>query len=1584
MALPKWQIPVGSLGIVPELDIWTFPPPGIPIATDLSGGELEYFLVSGKLPLGIQVIRAGKLLIPSTGLYQPTLLQGVPVSELGPDQNVTYTFTIRARNTSTGGIADRTFTLTVTNISPPIIVTPPRNSYLGLYIDGSIVNTQLEAVEFLPGANLIWSLKSGDLPETLTLSPSGLLEGYILPIDNTAPGYIPYWDRTTWNYLGWDFPVVAISKTFTFTVEVSDGFSYDLSTYTLRVFPRGTLTCDNDELEVDSTSIGINITDLKHDPIILTKQEDFVAVRDTSYFSFKINAIDLDDDRLKYAVPSSATGAYDEQQFDDNNLSYPYVASTRSGANLYAGVFPNASVSSTLIDSTTSRSTYNYTRAGYKPGDPVKVFVINDTETGSGYWALANVTSLVTVRISGNTKINANIGAYITQGNASSANALISNVSATVGTISLTGQTVTGYINTVLPSYVLGFSGNITASPGNYLTQPISGANAKVISVVRTGTLTFNDTVFTDWPTEADANIIVSGGLYIGDTITQISSGANAVVTQNFDTANNLAYVTFTSGTFTIGSGNIKITGGGANVSANSVVVTTLYPTSSNVFTTSANVLFLNGNTSLSNTQVNVTSITGNIRINGSWLSPNVRIISSTKDSQQITFSANIGDVITQVGNTGNAVVTETVSDTIKIPVKFNSGVFGLQSGNVRINGTDIGIWITGLEQTSNPFNISVTQGQYITQGTANAVVIANVVNGTTIPVRFLANTNFTSGNILSNVKLNGSNINAYPRDVICNTDIAATYLNPNNLFVFNWPYLSNGAASISGTSTGSKITSLVGVGTDLWLPSPVGEEGTVGFDEGRYDQGVLALPPGITLDEDSGWLTGIIPSQAVSRADYQFEISAYKADENNYIDSKLYTLTVLGDLNNRIDWISPIDLGTIDTGKVSDLFVYAVSALGKTVFYELAPNSYLRLPQGLQLSLNGLITGRVSFEVFSLDQGLTTIDGGDTSFDFKYEFTVVARDSGNTVRENRTFTLTIRQFDKIPYENLYLKAMPTLAQRKQFESILTDQSIFPMEKIYRFEDPWFGLSKDIKTLFIAGLSPATVEQYAIAAQTNHFTKRLTFGNIKTAQALDSNFNVKYEVVYLEVYDSNTVNQHSGLHEQEIGPINAIELAGRNANPYYDLNGISYSTAYPNSFYNMENVMINAISYQDKGVLPDWMTSRQSNGRQLGFVHAAVLAYVKPGESDFVAYRLRQRNFNFNEIDFTVDRYQLDNIYTANYDIASNAFVVSTETTFDRYPALSTTFRNVGTVNYAVSISYESINNHTVEYIRSLGGLDGVKGFKDGDTLVFAEQEFPVSQININDEDYVYNYGWAGALVTWDGGTGWAENADTTDNDNLPPQFDPTPGQQWDQTGYIPGFKENNFDPSVSNRRIGVWRINVSPESELVTLSYQRQLLNQTSSIDGNVLTVNGIVNGALYANVRIFGTGIASNTYVVEQLTSLENDEEVLGKSGTYRLNQLANASPISSTAIYQDIKYYDTLFVKNGFTYGSTRIFYEPKLKTGKNYYNYSIKPEQISIVATTFDGSGTRFFDRRDSYVIPGQGDKYIKFAKTGVFT
>jgi Putative Ig domain len=1043
MALPRWITPDGTLGIIPELDYYEFPL----VAHDTSGGELKFSLVSGRLPQGLQIVPTGKI-------------QGVPVSELGGDRNVEYRFTVRVQNNITNGLSDRTFSVTVTNIAPPIIDYPPRDSYLGLHLDGTKIDYQLDAVEFTPGANLQWKIKKGDLPPGLRLTPTGLITGYIQPIPNTDPNTIPGWDRSSWNFRSWDFSPGTISKNFIFTVEVFDGVNYDQSSYSLRVFPRTSLTADNTEITIDVSNLG-TITSLttdcgsKHPPIIITQQEDFVPIRQGQHFSFKINALDLDGDILNYSIPAISAGFFDAQ-----------------------------------------------------------------------------------------------------------------------------------------------------------------------------------------------------------------------------------------------------------------------------------------------------------------------------------------------------------------------------------------------------------------------------------------------------------------------------------------------------------------------------------GFDTSKFDQGILNLPEGLAISNTSGWVYGIAPTQLVNQIDYNFEVVVFKRDNAEYFDKKLYTLTVLGDLNNKIEWITDSDLGSIENGKISDLTVKArhVSPSGpKILTYSPTPNQQQSFPQGLKLSSNGLLIGRVSFELFGLDSGDSSLDKDNTTFDLTYHFTITAQTADTSISSSKSFKITVIKRNKIPYENLYLKALPDQEQRNVFQTLLQNKTLFPTELIYRVEDPYFGVANDVKTLFLPGLEPSTLSKYTIAASTNHFKKRLVFGEIKTAVALDSNFNAKYEVVYVELKDENA-------NKNGQGPKNSTDLSSIIDYPFHDKNGKEYTTIFPNSFSNMESVMVDGIGYANKGALPDWMTSKQADGRVIGFTRALVLAYTVPNASDLIAYRLKNQQFNFNNLEFVVDRYQLDNSYSDYYNIDAGNFLTDAETTFDRYPKLIDLFIDAGIVNYAVSIPYEWLNYRLVSDINAMvGGLDGIKYFRNGETLVFAQQEFVIAQDNTNN----YNQGWANVQTSWDG-ISWDYDSNLSDNPYTL------------EYGYIvvPWQAHTKFDAGLTiTYNSKYYRVNESFISgtvfELAIVEYgfdrNADRYDQQTFDSSIVLSALTQIPKPGISN-KTQGIGWDASNYVPGY------QEHTVGnlinqRAGVWQIN--IDSNQIVTLAFLKEINTYDKLYVTNGRTYGSTNIFYDPVIKTGNTVPNYTMIPQQISTDYTTFDGGGTRFFNYRNEFTQPEIGDKYIKFTKLGVF-
>jgi hypothetical protein len=83
----------------------------------------------------------------------------------------------------------------------------------------------------------------------------------------------------------------------------------------------------------------------------------------------------------------------------------------------------------------------------------------------------------------------------------------------------------------------------------------------------------------------------------------------------------------------------------------------------------------------------------------------------------------------------------------------------------------------------------------------------------------------------------------------------------------------------------------------------------------------------------------------------------------------------------------------------------------------------------------------------------------------------------------------------------------------------------------------------------------------------------------------------------------------------------------------------------------MRDQVIDTIG-QISNMLPRWMLSKQADGSVLGFTPAWIIAYTVPGQSGQIAYNI-ETQFGIDQlnlVDFEVDRYELDNLLTKNWN----------------------------------------------------------------------------------------------------------------------------------------------------------------------------------------------------------------------------------------------------------------------------------------------------------------------------------------------
>ena len=197
-------------------------------------------------------------------------------------------------------------------------------------------------------------------------------------------------------------------------------------------------------------------------------------------------------------------------------------------------------------------------------------------------------------------------------------------------------------------------------------------------------------------------------------------------------------------------------------------------------------------------------------------------------------------------------------------------------------------------------------------------------------------------------------------------------------------------AIDFDGDAVEYTITTGAAIGFDAGTVA--GGPGSFDRDGEGFDRGSQSLPPGLVLNQTTGWLTGYIPDQGATEFTYDFAIRVYKANDPTVISGFYYfTLTIIGDINAQVTWLTNPDLGTVLNGSISTLAVAAVNRGGRTLEYRLDSGSDSRLPQGLTLQPSGHITGRVSFITFAQDSGTTFFDSGATTFDSAFSFTVNA-----------------------------------------------------------------------------------------------------------------------------------------------------------------------------------------------------------------------------------------------------------------------------------------------------------------------------------------------------------------------------------------------------------------------------------------------------------------------------------------------------------------------------------------------------------------------------------------------------------------
>ena len=325
-------------------------------------------------------------------------------------------------------------------------------------------------------------------------------------------------------------------------------------------------------------------------------------------------------------------------------------------------------------------------------------------------------------------------------------------------------------------------------------------------------------------------------------------------------------------------------------------------------------------------------------------------------------------------------------------------------------------------------------------------------------------------------------------------------------------------------------------------------------------------------------------------------------------------------------------------------------------------------LPPGLSLAGDGTIIGKVQ-QVADVGEsnGLTTIDlgqyglnsflldGGTTSIDKEYRFTVQARDYYLQSAVSKEFKIRVTADTTTQYSNIYLKPFLNKTSRTEFYNFITSDNVFPISGIYRPNDPNFGIQKEMKMLLQHGIETVAIEKYVPGLVTNFARKTYKFGDIKSAEAKENN-KVIYEVIYIEMFDD--LENANGSIKDKIdiskygNKIDASQTKFKISDNYITIDQLVEKFVYPNSTTIMKEKLQDIIPVDDstrikinEGFLPLWMSSVQTaTGNALGYIKAVPIAFVEPGSSISIIKNIKESNFDFKTLNFDIDRLTIDSV----------------------------------------------------------------------------------------------------------------------------------------------------------------------------------------------------------------------------------------------------------------------------------------------------------------------------------------------------
>jgi hypothetical protein len=450
-------------------------------------------------------------------------------------------------------------------------------------------------------------------------------------------------------------------------------------------------------------------------------------------------------------------------------------------------------------------------------------------------------------------------------------------------------------------------------------------------------------------------------------------------------------------------------------------------------------------------------------------------------------------------------------------------------------------------------------------------------------------------------------------------------------------------------------------------------------------------IPTGMTFDALSGSLHGRVPYQPAITKSFTFTLTASKYGDKGDIAkaSRIFTISLLGEIDSVINWVTDSNLGQIYANFISTLSVSATTTVpGAILIYNVTSG---KLPPGLTLNLDGEIIGKVNqyyrpdikqLGLTAFDSGATTFDNATATIDRVFTFTVEARDQYGYSAKSKTFTISIDVLNQKVFSNIRVKPFLKLDQRAAWKDFINNTTVFTPNNIYRPNDDNFGIQSELSMLIYAGIETTQAAKYVGAMGLNHKRKRFQFGSVKKAVAvIPGTRTAVYEIVYVEMVDplepagrrlpnkltrlgkqtpNITVDSSTIFYQPGFTPKNDANKIAKMAiqspesvrpEPIITIDSTGYTisdnnpaTYFPNSVSNWQD-RLTSVGDTERNYLPLWMRSIQPGSRsELGFQLVVPICYCKIGGADDIILNIKFSGFDFKTLDYTADRYIIDSV----------------------------------------------------------------------------------------------------------------------------------------------------------------------------------------------------------------------------------------------------------------------------------------------------------------------------------------------------